>query len=251
MKAKIALCITIFILNCQGLLYGCDCSTSVFDLPAINEYNSSSNKILFKGILVGAKDTIINGDYLVAYKYDSITNYSMEHNGSLLIFTPASSASCGFEDQIGSKSIVSAYRDDDRYFTYREDCTKTVSEHSDPKKFQQWNKYLTSVSTGVDGYYEFKQPTKYYDGGTIDTSYKAPLLEYTIQDGTLNGSYSLYSRTGILIETGKYIEGKKYGTWVYREVQDNIDHVVEIVTTSKYHDGRVMEELTKRTYKYW
>ena len=244
-------CAISLVLACTGAVYGCSCETSRFDLPELEMDEPRHSWVLFKGIPLLLQDTVMQNSTYAVYTYRVTHVYAGVLADTIKVFTPKSSEMCGFYDEIGSPSIITAYPKLGDYHTAREDCIKTVSRHSDPKKYAQWDSFLTSIFEGIDGTYRLEQPASYFSGGYIDTVYSAPLLSYTIRDGKLDGEWKLYTRAGKLLESGSYQNGARFGEWWRREEILDSDKVIVQTTLRVYQEGRIVKENIEKKYRYW
>ena len=249
-RLSIAL-VTSLVLANIGTVLACDCETSRFDLPEIELDDSDLTSIVFKGVLTSSKDTSIDDYHYVKYIYTVLSSYREDLPQTIEVLTPASSDMCGFYDLVGSQSIITAYLTNGNYRTAREDCAKSVSKHSDPKKFEQWDKFLHSIVQGRDGTYQLQQPVRYYADGYIDTVYSVPLISYTIRNSMLEGEWKLYSRGGDLIQSGQYHKGRKIGTWFYTSSMYKVDKIIIENKTKTYSEGQLVKEITERHFKYF
>lgn len=208
----------------------CSCSSTLVDLPvremdlgmAEAAYSSVDAVIIFEGILLErTHDSTRNvRDYRMLFEVTDV--YKGNCVDTITVYTNRTGGGCGFWAKEGTYSIVFAAKDTDgTLFSYRADCWQGANEGSHPARFQWFRSFLISLTYRIDGDYSFYQKKSYWGGKNNDPGSNVPAVEYSIQDGKLNGPWLLYNRRGEIVESGRYKNGNRRGTWLYRIEKDH------------------------------
>lgn len=256
-------------------LIACSCAEREIDLPISelgllsteSEKTKSIDDYIFHGELIFQNKVKLEIIKNLSEKNESlmtelffkviepIKGENIQKGDTILVYTQSSSDACGFMTPINTKSIIFAASVGlGKYFTYRGDCCKSVSEALDKKRYDNYLEFINVVTTMVNGKYEFNQPKSYWDNGRVNETYSEPQLTFEINNGQFNGEWKLMTRSGFIIEQGKYKAGKKIGIWELKNIKTNYYEFTSIINTKiKYENGiqkhRQIEEI-KRTYNF-
>lgn len=228
MRRFFAAFIPLFLLF-SGSLKACSCSGSPVDLPireiglgmAEAAYRSVDAEIIFEGILLERThdSTRHVRDYRMLFEVTDV--YKGNCVDTIAVYTSNTGGACGFWAKEGTYSIVFAAKDTDgTLFSHRADCWQGANEGYHPDRFQWFRSFLISLTYRIDGDYKFHQKISHW-GYKNDPRDNVPAVEYSIQNGNLNGPWLLYNRRGEIVESGRYKNGKRTGTWLYRMEKDN------------------------------
>ena len=223
------------ILTAGLLLFGeqvsaCSCSSTLVDLPvreiglgmAEAAYRSVDAEIIFEGILLERTydSTRHIRDYRMLFEVTDV--YKGDCVDTIAVYTNHTGGGCGFWAKEGTYSIVFAEKDDDgTLFTYRADCGQGANEGQHPDRFRWFRSFLISMTYRINGDYSFHQKKSHWGPKKFDPREIVPAVEYSIQNGKLNGPWLLYNRRGEIVESGRYKNGKRIGTWLYRKEEDD------------------------------
>ena len=218
------------------LLFGeqvsaCSCSPTLVDLPvreiglgmAEAAYRSVEAEIIFEGILLERKlDSARQRPQNYRMLFEVTDVYKGNCVDTIAVYTSNTGGACGFWAKEGTYSIVFAATDTDgTLFTQRADCWQGANEGQHPDRFRWFRSFLISMTYRINGDYSFHQKKSHWGPKKFDPREIVPAVEYSIQNGKLNGPWLLYNRRGEIVESGRYKNGKRTGTWLYRIEKEN------------------------------
>lgn len=240
--------------------YSCSCSGSMIDFPVSIETDKSNGSqklgdleddIIFHGILISTDTITYFGELKLIYTYEVIENFGREIESSVEVLTNRSSDACGYFDEIGNQSIITAIAKNNMLFTYREDCIKNVSKKADPIKFDRWLKFLKIFKNGPDGKFLFYQPKlKIYGNVELEDEANQIAIVFRNKNGKLDGKFLVYDRQMKLIEKGHYKLGEKVGIWTYilGGISDDYSDYKSGYLKLKYKMGVLIKSTSKVKY---
>ena len=237
-------------------LFSCSCGAGYFYYPLpdflvqenIDKFASDDESIIFHGTVVESSVELVDGDKMMRYKYKIKRIYTGEVSEEVIIYTPNSSDRCGYYDEIGKESIITAIRVKGRYETWREDCIRNVSKGREPAKFDRWLRFLNAVHGSVDGRYSFDQvPALIGYNLKMPSAPIIPAISFSIRNGQLHGAVKLYRSDGSLYAAGNYRRGQKQGWWDYPiSGMTGNSYLFSGLRRLRYKNGKlVREELTR------
>lgn len=267
--------IILILLSFVNNTFACSCSGREIDLPIAefgmlsteSEKLKSFDDLIFHGTLIKEQKveleeiryhhtksktikTELHFKIVEAYK----GNY-LNQGDTIIVYTQSSSDACGFYSKLNTNSIIFATSIGlGKYFTYRGDCCKSVSEADDKKRYDEYLRFIESITNKIDGIYNFKQPKTYWKLGGINDVYSEPQLTFQIKNGELHNEWKLTTKSGDIIEIGNYEAGKKIGVWKLVNINTNLyEHTTIIRTSITYKANKPILKLTeevRRTYNY-
>lgn len=267
--------IILILLSFVNITYACSCADREIDLPISefglltteSEKSKSFDDLIFHGTLIKEQKveleeirnfstksktikTELHFKVIEAYK----GNY-LNQGDTIIVYTQSSSDACGFYSKTNTNSIIFATSIGlGKYFTYRGDCCKSVSEAYDEKRYNEYLRFIKSITNKIDGVYNFKQPKSYWKLGRINDDYSEPQLSFQIKNGELHDEWILTTKSGEVIEIGNYNAGEKIGVWRLMNIKTNLYEYTTIIKTSiTYKDNKPILKLTekiRRTYDY-
>ncbi|WP_157501170.1 hypothetical protein [Lewinella sp. 4G2] len=169
---------------------------------------------------------------------------------SIEVVTNIGTDACGYFDEIGGESIITAMLQGDRYYTAREDCARNISRRANPTIFKYWLTLLNTLTMGKDGDYHFRQNKSTHDEIRKDLKPNLPGILFSIKNGKLNGGFQVYSLKGDLLVKGRYRNGEKHGRWSYFEagLTWDLSYWYSTLTKIKYKGGQLMKSTTDMEY---
>lgn len=273
MKGLSLILFIVFLFQVASL--ACSCKERELDLPIAelgllsddSSINTSFDDYIFQGRLVSSEKIEIDEikdlcrkskSYAVELKFEVVQAYKgdyIDKGDTIIVYT--SLGSCGFYSPINSNSIIFAESVGlGRYFTYRGDCCKSVSEAQDQMRYNEYKRFIEIVTNMIEGKHEFKQPNTHWNGGRINLNYTNPQLEFEIKDGEFNNLWRVALRNGTVIEEGHYRNGKRSGKWTFRRIERNFfeyyDYSTIIHVEMHYRKGKAYRKTLKelrRTYE--
>lgn len=253
MKLLIA-CLLIFL---SFPLFSCSCSQPSIELPIPSwiQDETETNEILFYGKLDKISVDKLDTTKLI-YIYSIIQNFRTTNLVEIEIRTSNSSDACGYYDEVGRESIITALKVKGEYHTYKEECIRNVSKFRNPVKFDRWLKFLTTLSGESNGKYVFYQPErvgrKYFGIDYKENENKTNVIavRFSIVNGNLQGRYELYNIDGDIIEKGYFNKGKKNGLWKIFDhgISDDYEYVFSGLTKIKYRKGVKIKYIEKKQF---
>lgn len=214
-------------LSAFNTLYCCSCKSTTTELPIreiglsiTSEETNKDSLIIFEGILIDTMLIDVPGEHSFVLIYEVTDVYLGECLDTIEIYTNSSSSSCGFITDIGYYAIIKGMKNrKGQWKTYRQDCWKGVSSHNEKNRFEETRAFLISIKYKIDGEYHFRQLQDYWQNDMKTKNY-VPQLTYKITNRKLNGLWQIHDRSGMLIETGEFRDGVRFGEWKFVE---NID----------------------------
>lgn len=255
--------IIFYLSTITSVLYACSCSGYTIDVPLIGEMerieleNSDSdiNKnwrdIFFNGKLIKSDMIQIEGDDQIRHTYYVLNSYNSKISDTIQIYTNPTTDMCGFNEVVGGRSFITGLYKDGRYYTYRTDCVKSVSEYYHKERYGQWKKILDAISEGRNGSHKILQPSR-FRYSKYDTIEMVPAVEFGIQEGRLHGDYTLYDRRGNIVEKGKYNLGEKMGVWQVpsKFISQDFRAIIQELAKVFYEEGHIQRIVIEREYDY-
>lgn len=228
----------------------CTCGSWALDLP-ISEFGLTNNRsshieflsnLVFHGIPLSheiVEDEIHNN---VEAKFKIIKIYKGDFSfDTISVRTPRGSDACGFGCKKEDECLIFCHKTEKGiYYTYSSECCRSISKHYESKRFKNYIDFLETITSMIDGKYDFKQPKAYYKRGYPDSVLSENLIKFEIKNNKFHGYWELMDRGGRLLEKGVFKNGKKVGKWVenyFGQGKDNFFGSTDSYHTLMYRNG--------------
>jgi hypothetical protein len=262
MNCKIFSIIFLCLLNIH--IYACECSNRLIDLPLEemgwlisknSNFSTYYSDLVFNGILI--KEQIVE-----EIEYNSPLNdkkqvkeltfrvldfYKGEKNDTIKIRTNLYGSNCGFWAKVNTQCLIFAARSENgNYYTSSSECCRSISKNEDEKRYDNYKRFLDSMTKMIDGNYIFYQ-SNFDVFNHPDSLLTSEAIKYTIKNGKLDGLWKVTDRKGRVVEKGFYKIGEKIGTWkIISEFEsDYYEYASQTIFEKiKYKNGKPRKSIT-------
>lgn len=214
---RILIIACLFFLN-SSILLCCSCHGPKFYLPKVELFTIGSeldlkvdnSELVFEGILIKKeKDSLFqNRDFILTYEVTDV--FVGNCIDTIVVKTAVSMASCGYQDLVGSYSIISTSKNNNGdYFIYRSDCSLNVSQKYQPDRYQSFRNLLIVTKYRLDGLYSFRA-NQFRSNGCLNPELS---LRFGIANNLIDGEFSIQDSNGRYLMRGDFYRGLKHGNW--------------------------------------